>query len=951
MPLFARPKILPCFLILAAVFAAGPVAADPIVGTDGIDLTVRERQWLAEHPIIRFAADPDYQPIESMNKDGQVVGISADYLKLLESRLGVRFQTERVPSWDEAMRKARSREVDVLSAATKSSTRSKYMSFTTPHIELPGVIIVRTDAGNFSGLGQFRGKKVGVVSSYIWQEWIARDHPGIDLQPVRDMQTGLLLVSFGQLDAMVGNLATATHHLKNLGITNLRVAAETGYFARLAIASRNDWPELNGILQKAVSSISPEEKRAILDKWIKLEAPAQLVAQTILFGVLIFIAVVIAAVGGNFLWNHSLRRMVRRQSETLRESENRFRAIVEDQTELIGRSLPHVHTQTFVNEAYCRYFGKTREELIGSCFMDHIPSEDRDNVHRLLETLSVENPAVHMEHRAVAADGRIRWHQWTNRAIFDDAGNIIEIQAVGRDITDSKLAEEALRESEQRYRQLIEASPDAILVTSKKGGKVLFANSTAVSVFAAESVDQLINMDMLDFVHPDYREDVEKRRGQALQGVVPPFAERKRLRLDGSVFYSESRGIAFTWAGKPAILIVIRDITERKQAEERLGRAQKMEAIGQLTGGVAHDFNNLLTVVLGNAQILKSQLGDGGSDESANAIIRAAQRGAELTQRLLAYSRRSPLSPKTIAVDELVTDMKDMLQRTLGETMKIETEIAENPWAVRADPGQLESAILNLAINARDAMPGGGSLVLAINNVRLEDENTAAQMNVAPGDYVSLSVSDTGTGMTQDVLRHAYEPFFTTKDVGKGSGLGLSMVHGFAAQSGGGVKIYSEEERGTRVTLVLPRASESDRETETKEQREVPPSHGETVLLVEDEPDVRVLTAAILGDLGYVVHMAGDGAEAIKAFENTPHIDLLLTDVVLPGGMSGPELANRIRSRRSTVKVMFMSGYPRREMQRKGVGNGDVETLAKPFMKRDLAMGIRNALDAGINAG
>jgi ABC-type amino acid transport substrate-binding protein len=286
------------FLILFACFPVILHAAEPAQEGGSLGLTAAERQWLAEHPVIRVAPDPDYPPIESLDESRKLIGISADYLKLLEKKLGVRFQVVPVPSWDEAMRRAQSREVDMLSAATKTSDRAAYMSFTTPHIELPGVIMVRSDAEDYPDLEALTGKKVGVVSSYVWQEWIARDHPGIDLQPVRDMATGLLLVSFGELEAMVGNLATATHTLKNLGITNLRVAAETGYFARLALATRNDWPELNGILQKAVSSISPEENRAILDKWIALESAARHETRTILFAVLIVIALVCAVVGG-----------------------------------------------------------------------------------------------------------------------------------------------------------------------------------------------------------------------------------------------------------------------------------------------------------------------------------------------------------------------------------------------------------------------------------------------------------------------------------------------------------------------------------------------------------------------------------------------------------------------------------------------------------------------------
>lgn len=442
--LHLRRTIISLCLLVFAGCPASLGAAEPGSRSDVIDLTAQERQWLAEHPVIRFAPDPDYEPVESIDENGRHVGIAAEHLNLLEKRLGIRFEIDAVSSWDAAISKARNRKVDMLSAATKTPLRSQFMAFTRPYIELPGVIIVRTEGSDSPSLEQLQGKKVGVVSNYVWQEWVSQDHPGINLQPVRDMQTGLLLVSFGQLDAMVGNPATATHYLKKLGITNLRVAGETGYFARLAIATRKDWPQLNAILQKALDSITPDEHRAIQDRWINLAVSKGLDARTVWIIVLSCFAVIALAFGGSYAWNRSLRRMVRRQNIKLRKSEERFRSIIEDQTEFINRSHPRDHTLTFVNQAYCRYFDKTSEELIGTNFFDNLPKEDQDKTDSLLATLSRENPITENEHRVILANGEMRWHLWSNRAIFDNQGNIIEIQAVGRDITNRKQAEEAL---------------------------------------------------------------------------------------------------------------------------------------------------------------------------------------------------------------------------------------------------------------------------------------------------------------------------------------------------------------------------------------------------------------------------------------------------------------------------------------------------------------------------
>ena len=338
---------------------------------------------------------------------------------------------------------------------------------------------------------------------------------------------------------------------------------------------------------------------------------------------------------------------------------------------------------------------------------------------------------------------------------------------------------------------------------------VAFVNSAAIELFGAESADQLVGRNMLDLVHPDHRESVNGRRAEVFAGKLPPFAERRRLRLDGSEFLTESRGVPITWDGDSAVLIAIRDITERRLAEEQLRQAQKMEAVGQLTGGVAHDFNNLLTIILGNAELLQRRLDDDHGVGLVDAVVRAARRGDELIQRLLAFSRRQPLSPTVIDLGALVDDVTDMLRRVLGEQIMIESEDAVYLWPVRVDAGQLENALINLAVNARDAMGDSGLLTLKTANVHIAAGDDADRFGVAPGDYVSLSVTDTGSGIAPEILEHVFEPFFTTKKVGDGSGLGLSMVYGFAAQSGGGVSIDSTEGSGAKITLFLARADEA----------------------------------------------------------------------------------------------------------------------------------------------
>jgi signal transduction histidine kinase/CheY-like chemotaxis protein len=391
-------------------------------------------------------------------------------------------------------------------------------------------------------------------------------------------------------------------------------------------------------------------------------------------------------------------------------------------------------------------------------------------------------------------------------------------------------------------------------------------------------------------------------------------------------------------------------IGQREKAEEALRQAQKMEAIGQLTGGVAHDFNNLLQVILGNLERLAPRLRGTGADDELRRLIdaasRAAARAATLTQRLLAFSRRQPLMPTSLDVNRLVVGMSELISRTLGEAIRTETLLSGNVWRVSADENQLESALLNLAVNARDAMPSGGRLTVETRNVTLDEAYAGSQDGVQPGDYVQIAVTDTGTGMTKDVVERAFDPFFTTKGIGQGTGLGLSQVYGFVRQSGGHVRIYSEPGHGTTVKLYLPRQPAMLARESTAMPAPVPRGVStETILVVEDEPDVRVFARDTLRGLGYGVREAGDGKAALDIIEHEPDVRLVLTDIGLPGGLDGRALADEVRRRRPELKVLFTTGYAHDATMRNVRPGTAVELLSKPFNAAELARMVRTALD------
>jgi len=404
-----------------------------------------------------------------------------------------------------------------------------------------------------------------------------------------------------------------------------------------------------------------------------------------------------------------------------------------------------------------------------------------------------------------------------------------------------------------------------------------------------------------------------------------------------------------------------RDLEEeslrRQEAEDSLRQVQKMEAVGQLSGGIAHDFNNLLTIIMGNLDTIKRRVANGPKGQAAklekpvDAALYGARSAAQLTQRLLAFSRRQALAPDRVDMNRLVTDMVDLLKRSLGEQISVETVLGAGLWSAYVDPNQLENALLNLALNARAAMPEGGCLTIETANTYLDDAYARRFGDVEPGQYVVLCVTDTGTGIPADVIDQVFEPFFSTKSAGEGSGLGLSMVHGFVKQSGGHVRIHSEELHGTTVKLYLPRmtvAEEQKAAPAAKPDKAPPPPRAEpqeTILLVEDNDGVRDYAATVLHGLGYAVLEAADTQSAIELLGNKPPIDLLFTDVVLPGGLNGKTLADEVRRKYPGLPVLFTTGYTRNAIVHQGRLDADVELLGKSYTEQDLAQKIREMLD------
>ena len=774
--------------------------------------------------------------------------------------------------------------------------------------------------------------------------------------------------------------------------------------------------------------------------------------------------------GGRRFIHSSVRDLSeRRRAElALSESEQRFSDLVEFLPQPVFESDPRGNI-TFANRACYSLFGLEVEDFRrGINAYSFILPEDRRRAQSNFTKSFLGEFTGGNEYALLRKDGK------TFPAMIFSSPVIVRgerrgLRGIIVNITPLKSALQALRETEERYRRLIEFSPNAIFIQCE--GQIVFVNPAGVRLFGAREVKELEGKRVLDLIHPDCHAMVLDRMRQLQGGASEvPWLEEKYLRLDGSVLEAEVTATAFTYEGKPAAQVIVRDIGERKRAEEELRRlrqaaensgevifmtdragtityvnpefsalygyspeevvgkttprilksgkvgsheyaafwnvilnkqvvkneiinrtkdgrlltiegsanpilddrgdiigflaiqrditerrqledryhqAQKMEAIGQLAGGVAHDFNNLLTAILGYGELALGQTPPSSPlHRTLQEIITAGERAASLTSQLLAFSRKQILQPRILELNAIIQDTEKMLRRLIGEHIELKTALAPDAGRVKADPGQVQQVILNLAVNARDAMPHGGHLILETQNVELDASYARSHATIQPGPYVLLAITDTGVGIDADTLSHIFEPFFTTKEMGKGTGLGLSTVYGIIQQSGRLINVYSEPRQGSTFKIYFPRvAGEAE-----PLKPEIPAAHfvngTENILVVEDEEMIRDLACETLREHGYSVLSAHDGKEALRLMRSVAFpLDLLLTDVVMPH-MGGPDLALELLKSHPKIKVLLMSGYTDSAILEQGIDERNASFLQKPFSPSELARKVREVLDA-----
>jgi PAS domain S-box-containing protein len=587
--------------------------------------------------------------------------------------------------------------------------------------------------------------------------------------------------------------------------------------------------------------------------------------------------------------------------------------------------------------------GYLPQAMIGRSAIEFIHFEDLDNTRAEMRAARRGELTRNFDSRYVHKDGRIvtlswmgTWSEPVRRHFF-----------IGRDMTENRLAQDALRESEQQARGIIDTALDAFVQIGQTG-RILNWNSQAEAIYGWSREEALGKRFLELIVEGADRDDLKAAFGRFLLSGQDQILGRRReimaLRRDGKSFKAEMSVTALKTREGFVFNGFFRDLTDKITAEERIRQAEKMEAVGQLTGGIAHDFNNILTVITGTIEILADAVaGEPQLAAITKMIDEAAGRGADLTRHLLAFARKQPLQPRVTDVNTLIMETASLLRPTLGEQIEIESIFEDETCLATIDPSQLATALLNLAINARDAMPDGGKLILETRSVDLDDAYASLHSDVRAGRYALIAVSDTGTGIPAAILAKVFEPFFTSKEPGKGTGLGLSMVYGFVKQSAGHIKIYSEEGHGTTIKMYLPPGTGASTVSAAVSATIIQSGH-ETILVVEDDKLVRDFVLTQLQSLGYVTLEAANGVEALAIVEAGHAFDLLFTDVIMPGSMNGRQLANEIARRRPGSKVLFTSGYTENAIIHHGRLDAGVLLLAKPYRKSDMAGMIRTAL-------
>ena len=891
-------------------------------------------------------------PYQQKAEDGSPTGLAIDLVRDAARRRGIRLMWVWHPGSSEAA--LRNREVDLWPLITVTPERKHVIHISRPFLQHDNSLLVRAGSG-YSRVQDLASAKISHLDLPINQQLLHGALPNARLvarpslkDAIEDVCTlradAAFLDEFTASAVLLGGLPCSPQPLREIPMPMLRTtlgvgstleassvadeirrgiddAAHEGDLARILLR----WGYSSKQNADYFSALMDAERR---ERWliITLGVVASLLAVT-LFGT---------------DRNRRQRNRIKRTEGALRNSEQKLRLLANNLSEMV-LAYDLERRLIFANPAVERLTGYAVTELQREKFICWVHPDDRSRMLGYWDQLFEGGAYRDEEYRLITKDGQIKWATATWGPILDDCGRQVGVQGTEHEITERKLAEE-------RFRQLAENLDQVFWMLDIGMNKVLYVSPAFEKVWGRSPGALYQDRDwLLETVHPEDRDRFTALLAKVTSGSAEEYY--RIVRPDGTVRWIHDRAfVVRNPEGEPyRVAGIAEDITAQRELEEQLSHTNKMEAVGRLAGGVAHDFNNLLTIIGGYSQMLleTTHTGDPRRDK-LEQILNAANRASILTKQLLAFSRRQVLQPRLVNVNHLLTNMETMLGRIIGEHISIETALDPELGSIKADPHQLEQVIMNLAVNARDAMPNGG--VFRIETSMADAVRSMTGESTGDGRRIRLTISDTGCGMDEQIRERAFEPFFTTKGIGKGTGLGLSTVYGIVHQNQGMIHVSSAPGQGTVFELYFPAVTQAEAEEVAPSKPRLKPEATETILLAEDELAVRGLVRETLQQLGYTVLEATDGYEALKLVEdNKTEIHLLLTDVIMPL-MNGHELATRLEAIRPGMKVLYMSGYTDDVLAFHGIGR-EIDFIQKPFSRADLAEKLEKVLSAGKSAG
>jgi len=1061
--------------ILRKVFLAGLLAFAAHVPTiaHGAEaatdpLTPQERAFIRSHGPIRYAPDPQFPPFEFLDSSGVARGITPDLLVLMGGKLGVEFRTVAYPTWSDVLEAVKRGDVDLLGTLTRTPEREAFLLFSKPYLSVPYVLFVRRNGDEPKTIEEMVSRRLGVVKNYGINTWLSARHPNIHPVAVENAETGLTMVATGQLDAFLETLPVGAQIIREKSLTNLRIVPRHIHTLPQHLGVRKEEPLLLGIVQKGLDALTESERSGTFVRWTGQDFSRPPPAVPPFLRNVLYVLVAAAALSG--VWIVFLRRNVRRATQSLRESEEKFRVLSEKSPlgisligadgryeyvnpafeAIFGYTLEDVPTgkdwfrvafpdpevrkeavrtwkedqaRAGVGEARPRTFAvatkggtrksvlfrpvslsngrqfvvyedvserlrfeedlraaaakaeseKAKTEAIIAAIGDGISIQDREyrvlyqnEVHkgligehtgkycfeaymksdRVCEGCPVEmvyrDGGIHTVEWRVRTETGVKHFEITSSSLRDASGGIVAGIELVRDITARRQGEE----DRLRLATAVDQAAETIVITDRDG-TIRYVNP-AFERITGYSREEAVgkNPKVLKSGKHDeafYRTMWETLlRGETWEGR---FINRKK---DGSLYEEEATiSPVRDFSGEIVSFVAVkRDVTKIALLEKQLRTAQKMESVGTLAGGIAHDFNNMLTVILGYGEMLKERVAnDPKAAADLDEILRSAERASTLTRQLLTFARRQVVEPVHLDLNEAVRGLVKLLGKVMREDIETKTFCAERPVMIRADRGQIEQVLMNLCLNARDAMPSGGRLVIETAVTTLEEEYLRKYPYMKPGRCAVLSVSDTGVGMDEKTQERIFDPFFTTKGPDRGTGLGLAVVYGIVKQNDGFIHVYSEPGKGTTFRVYFPEVdAPADAGVAVASQGAVR-GGSETILLAEDNESVRNLTEQTLISCGYKVLTACDGEEAVDIFRRRrKEIAMAVLDVVMPR-MGGKRAYEEMEKISPGLKVLYLSGYSANAIHDGFVLHPGLSFLQKPFAPDALARKVREVLD------